>query len=366
MLAGLWPDKGGNLHTLTIGRPDDWHIHLRDGDSLARTVGDASRYFGRVLVMPNLAPPVREVAEARAYRQRILALAPEGFEPVMALYLTDSTPASAVAEAKASGFVAAGKLYPAGATTHSDAGVTRVERLYPLFEAMQKADMVLSIHGEVTDPEVDVFDREAVFVERTLAPLVAAFPELRVALEHISTREAADFVAAAGPRVAATITAHHLLYNRNDMLGSGMKPLYFCLPVLKRDAHRQALVAAAVSGSPAFFLGTDSAPHPRHAKESACGCAAGCYTAPAALELYAEVFEAEGALDRLEAFASHNGADFYGWPRSQETITLARQEWRLPACLPYGKETLMPIRGGEALAWRVTAGARHPLGDRLE
>ncbi|MGI9323376.1 MAG: dihydroorotase, partial [Pseudomonadales bacterium] len=325
-----------------------------------------SRCFGRALAMPNLTPPVTSVAAAGAYRQQILALAPAGFEPVMTLYLTEETSKDDVVAAKQSGFVSAFKLYPAGATTNSAAGVTQVENLYPLFETMQAHDMALSIHGEVTDKEVDIFDREAVFIERSLAPLVARFPNLRVVLEHITTQEAADFVAASSDKVAATITAHHLLFNRNDMLtAGGMKPIYYCLPVLKRDSHRQALVSAVISGDPSFFLGTDSAPHPRHAKENACGCAAGSYTAHAAIELYATVFDSAQALPRLESFASHFGADFYQLPRNQDEITLAREAWQAPQSLSFGKDELLPLCGGDKIDWQVVSGARHPLSDKL-
>lgn len=354
------------MDKLTITRPDDWHIHLRDDDCLARTVGDAGRYLGRALAMPNLVPPVTSVEAAGAYRQRILQYAPAGFAPMMTLYLTDQTSADTVVAAKQAGFIQAFKLYPAGATTNSAEGVTQVEKLYPLFEVMQEHDMTLSIHGEVTDSEVDVFDREAVFIDRTLAPLVKRFPRLRLVLEHITTRQAVDFVTTASAKVAATITAHHLLFNRNDLLAGKMRPIYFCLPVLKREAHRQALVAAATSGNPGFFLGTDSAPHPRHAKEAACGCAAGSYTAHAAIELYAEVFDAAGALSKLEGFASHYGADFYQVPRNQGSITLTREAWQVPERLCLGKEELIPIRTGGKINWTVTTGVRHPLSASLE
>lgn len=346
---------------LTITRPDDWHIHLRDGNYLPRTVADASRYFGRLLVMPNLVPPVTDVQAAKAYRDRILALAPAGLHPRMTLYLTDETRADSVIAAKRSGLVAAFKLYPAGATTNSAAGVTAINRLYPVFERMQEYDLVLSIHGEVTDAAVDVFDRESVFIDRVLTGITRDFPALRIVLEHITTAEAVAFVESAPAGVAATITAHHLLYNRNDMLAGTMKPVYFCLPLLKRDRHQKALIDAATSGKPSFFLGTDSAPHPRHAKENACGCAAGCYTAHAAIELYAEVFASQGRLERLEGFASHFGADFYRMPRNQDKITLQPFAWRGPETLGFGDDRLMPLRGGAEIAWQVTQGTRHPL-----
>lgn len=345
------------MQSITIKRPDDWHIHLRDDAYLPRTVADVSRYFGRALVMPNLVPPVTTVADARAYRDRILACTDASFEPLMTLYLTDQTDEDTVVAARQSGFVHAFKLYPAGATTNSASGVTAIEPLYPLFEAMQKHDMVLSIHGEVTDSEIDIFDREAVFIESILAKLVHTFPELRVVLEHITTREAVSFVMESREKVAATVTVHHLLYNRNDMLAGGIKPVHYCLPVLKRNTHQSALIEAVTSGSPRFFLGTDSAPHPRQAKENACGCAAGCYTAHAAIELYAEVFDAAGRLDRLQAFASEHGPDFYGLPRNLDEIQLTRAAWQVPAVISFGDDELVPTRSGEAVAWTVTAGA---------
>lgn len=346
------------MHSITLKRPDDWHIHLRDDTYLERTVRDAARYFGRVLVMPNLVPPVTDVNLARAYRDRILDHAPDGFTPVMALYLTDQTSTDTVVAASQSGFCPAFKLYPAGATTNSAFGVNAIEAMFPVFEAMQEHDVILSIHGEVTDDGVDIFDREAAFIDTMLTKIVQEFPALRVILEHITTREAAQFVAEANDKVAATITAHHLLFNRNDMLVGGMKSIHYCLPILKRDIHQQALVKAAVSGDHSFFLGTDSAPHPRHAKENACGCAAGCYTAHAAIELYAEVFEAENALERLEGFASEYGADFYGYPRNTDTIQLDREAWQVEETLTFGTDELIPTRGGETVAWRVTSGAR--------
>ncbi|MEE2653078.1 MAG: dihydroorotase [Pseudomonadota bacterium] len=343
------------MQTLHITRPDDWHIHLRDGDALTQTVSDASRYFGRAIVMPNLTPPVRKLDEARAYHERILAAIPAeraSFIPLMVLYLTDRTQPADIAEAKASGLVYAAKLYPAGATTNSDAGVTDVDGLWPVLDEMAKQGMPLLVHGEVTDADIDIFDREAEFIERHLKRIVAAFPSLKVVLEHITTADAAEFVASAGENVAATITAHHLLYNRNDMLAGGIRPHYYCLPMLKRNRHQQALIAAATSGSPKFFLGTDSAPHGRHRKEADCGCA-GCYTAYAAIEMYAEAFEAAGALDKLEAFASFHGPDFYGLPRNQDQITLQKADWQAPEALPLGDDTVRPLRAGETLRWQV-------------
>ncbi len=344
------------MQTLHITRPDDWHIHLRDGDALTQTVSDASRYFGRAIVMPNLTPPVRKLDEARAYHERILAAIPAeraSFTPLMVLYLTDRTQPADIAEAKASGLVYAAKLYPAGATTNSDAGVTDVDGLWPVLNEMAKQGMPLLVHGEVTDADIDIFDREAEFIERHLKRIVAAFPSLKVVLEHITTADAAEFVANTGENVAATITAHHLLYNRNDMLAGGIRPHYYCLPILKRNRHQQALIAAATSGSPKFFLGTDSAPHGRHRKEADCGCA-GCYTAYAAIEMYAEAFEAAGALDKLEAFASFHGPDFYGLPRNQDQITLQKADWQAPEALPLGDDTVRPLRAGETLRWQVT------------
>ena len=341
---------------ITLTRPDDWHIHLRDGAMLKAVLPDVAREFARAIVMPNLVPPVVTTEDARAYRERILAALPAGasFQPLMTLYLTGNTPPEEIARAKASGIVHAVKLYPAGATTNSDRGVTDIRAVYPVFEAMQREGMVLCVHGEVVDPGVDIFDREKVFIDRVLAPLLRDFPELKVVMEHITTRDAAEFVKAAPANVGATITAHHLLYNRNAMLVGGIRPHYYCLPILKREEHRQALVAAAVSGNPKFFLGTDSAPHPKHAKESSCGCA-GCYTAHAAIELYAEAFDQAGALGRLEGFASHFGADFYGLPRNEGRITLVKEAWTAPAPIEVepGVE-LVPLRTGEALHWRLT------------
>jgi dihydroorotase len=339
--------------TLTIARPDDWHVHFRDGDLMKAVAGATARQFGRAIVMPNLKPPVTTVEQAAAYRGRILAALPAGsaFEPLMTLYLTDKTPPDEIAKAKASGFVKAVKYYPAGATTNSDSGVTDIRRCDAVFEAMAASGLPLLLHGEVTDPEVDAFDREKVFIETVLRPLERRFPKLRMVLEHITTREAALFVSSAPENIAATITAHHLLLNRNALFAGGIRPHHYCLPVLKRETHRVALLKAATSGNPRFFLGTDTAPHARAAKESCCG-AAGIYTAHAAMELYAEVFEREDRLDRLEGFASHYGPDFYGLPRSRETVTLAREPWEVPASYPFGDETVVPLRAGERLAWR--------------
>ena len=340
--------------TLTITRPDDWHLHVRDGAALSAVLPDTARQFARAIIMPNLKPPVTTVAQAQAYRARILAALPAGmqFEPLMTLYLTDNTGPEEIAAARASGFVHGVKLYPAGATTNSDAGVTDIRRCYPALEAMQRAGLPLLVHGEVTDPAIDIFDREAVFIERVMTPLRRDMPELKVVFEHITTKDAAQYVRDASGPVGATITAHHLLYNRNAIFTGGIRPHYYCLPVLKRETHREALVAAATSGSERFFLGTDSAPHARGLKEHACGCA-GCYTALHAMELYAEAFDAAGALDKLEAFASFNGPAFYGLPRNTGTLTLEREDWELPAELPYGDTTLVPLRGGETLRWKA-------------
>jgi dihydroorotase len=339
---------------LTITRPDDWHLHLRDGDSMAAVLPHTAKQFARAIVMPNLKPPVTTVEDARAYRQRILAAIPAGiaFEPLMTLYLTDRTSADEIRLAVDSGFVKAVKLYPAGATTNSDAGVTSIEKTYPALAEMERLGLPLLVHGEVTDPAIDIFDREAVFIETVLFPLIKRFPALRVVMEHITTRDAAQFVVSEGPAIAATITAHHLLYNRNAIFQGGVRPHYYCLPVLKRELHRQSLVASAISGNPKFFLGTDSAPHSKSSKETACGCA-GCYTAPVALELYVKAFEQAGALDRLEGFASFFGADYYGLPRNTEKVTLTRQAWQLPTAYPYGSESLVPLGAGETLDWRL-------------
>ncbi|WP_313818790.1 dihydroorotase [Cupriavidus sp.] len=340
--------------TLTITRPDDWHLHLRDGAALAAVLPDTARQFGRAIIMPNLKPPVTTVEQAAAYRARILAALPSGmaFEPLMTLYLTDNTPAEEIVAAKASGFVHGVKLYPAGATTNSDAGVTDIRRCAATLEAMQRAGLPLLVHGEVTDGDIDIFDREAVFIDRVMRPLRKDFPELKVVFEHITTKDAAEYVAEAEGPVGATITAHHLLYNRNAIFTGGIRPHYYCLPVLKRETHREALVKAATSGSARFFLGTDSAPHARGLKEHACGCA-GCYTALHAMELYAEAFDAAGALDKLEGFASFHGPAFYGLPRNTGTLTLSREDWELPAELPYGDTTLVPLRAGETLRWKA-------------
>jgi dihydroorotase len=343
------------LERLTLTRPDDWHLHLRDGAMLRAVVGATARVFGRAIVMPNLKPPVTTTAAAEAYRARILEALPPGtsFEPLMTLYLTDRTSVEEVARARASGIVHAFKYYPAGATTHSDAGVTALANTYPALAAMEKHGMVLSLHGEVTDPDVDVFDRERVFIARHLVQIVRDFPALRIVLEHITTSEAAAFVRDASLAVAATITPHHLRYSRNAMFaGNFIRPHHFCLPVPKRETHRQALLAAATSGDPKFFLGTDSAPHTRHAKESACGCA-GCYTAPTALELYAEAFEDAGALDRLEGFASFYGPAFYRLPRNRDRVTLSREAWTLPPLDAIDGEAVAPLSAGETLRWRV-------------
>ena len=340
---------------ITITRPDDWHLHLRDGAALATVLAHSARQFARAIVMPNLRPPVTTLEEARAYRRRIIAALPGGvhFEPLMTLYLTDKTPPDEIAQAAASGLVQGIKLYPAGATTNSDSGVTDVGRCAAALAEMEKRGLPLLVHGEVTDPAVDVFDREAVFIERILQPLMARHPGLKVVLEHITTRSAVDFVLAAGANLAATITAHHLLYNRNAIFAGGIQPHYYCLPILKREVHRQALLAAAVSGSGKFFLGTDSAPHARTSKETACGCA-GCYTAHAALELYAEAFDSVGALDRLEAFASFNGADFYGLPRNVGSVTLQRAPLAVPEEFVYANgDRLVPLRAGQVLSWRM-------------
>ncbi len=339
---------------IKLTRPDDWHLHLRD-DALMRSVlPDTARQFTRAIVMPNLRPPVTTTEQALSYRQRILAALPAGsnFQPLMTLYLTDNTPAEEIRKAKQSGVVHAVKLYPAGATTNSDAGVTDLRKTYAALEEMQRCGMPLLVHGEVTDPAVDVFDREAVFIERVLQPLLKDLPELRVVFEHITTKDAAQFVTDAPDNVAATLTAHHLLYNRNAMLAGGIRPHYYCLPVLKRETHREALVAAASSGNKKFFIGTDSAPHAQHTKETACGCA-GCYTAHAAIELYAEAFEQARALDKLEAFASFYGADFYGLPRNTQTITLREEEWHVPVSMEFGDYRLVPLRAGEMMKWKL-------------
>lgn len=343
-----------NAERLVLARPDDWHLHLRDGNVLASVLPDSARQFARAIAMPNLQPPVTTVEHARAYRDRIQAAVPTGmhFDPLMTLYLTDSTSPSEIARAKASGFVHALKYYPAGATTNSENGVTDLKRISSVLAAMETHDVPLLVHGEVTDPSIDIFDREAVFIERHLARLVQEFPGLRIVLEHITTTAGAQFVMDMPDTIGATITAHHLLLNRNALFSGGIRPHHYCLPVLKREHHRQALLAAATSGSPKFFLGTDSAPHPRHAKESDCGCA-GIYTAHAAIELYAEAFEQVDALDRLEAFASFHGADFYRLPHNAETITLDRRAWTVPGQLGAGPEAIVPFRANQTIAWRL-------------
>lgn len=343
------------LNTLTITRPDDWHLHVRDGEALHTVVPHTAAQFGRAIIMPNLKPPVTTAAQALAYKARILAAVPAGvdFEPLMTLYLTDNLAPDEIARAKAAGVVAA-KLYPAGATTNSDAGVTDLRKIYPVLEAMQREGMLLLVHGEVTSSDIDLFDREAVFIEQQLIPLRRDFPGLKIVMEHITTTEAAQYVGEADALLGATITVHHLLYNRNAIFTGGIRPHYYCLPVLKRETHRRALVQAATGGSPKFFLGTDSAPHAAHLKEHATGCA-GCYTAHAAMEMYAEAFDNAGALDKLEGFASFFGADFYGLPRNRGTLTLQRESWTPPDSFAFGQAALKPLRAGEALPWRVRA-----------
>ncbi len=342
------------MQSLSITRPDDWHLHLRDGAALAAVLPDTARRFARAIIMPNLKPPVTSLEAARAYRERILAALPPAmnFEPLMSLYLTDNTAPAEIEKAKASGIVHGAKLYPAGATTNSDHGVTDLRKIEAALGAMQACGLVLQVHGEVKDIAIDIFDREKVFIERVMRPLTEKFPRLKIVFEHITTRDAAEFVAAAPANVGATITAHHLLLNRNALFAGGMRPHHYCLPVLKREEHRQALVRAATSGSAKFFLGTDSAPHAKHLKENDCGCA-GCYTAHAGIELYAEAFEQAGALDKLEGFASFFGADFYGLPRNQERITLLREAWQVAARLRFGSDELVPLRAGSAIPWRV-------------
>lgn len=339
---------------LTLLRPDDWHIHLRDNAALQNTVPDVARVFSRAIIMPNLVPPVRDTAAAKSYQERILNARPQhsNFNPLMTLYLTDQTTAEIIHQAKDSGFIYAAKLYPAGATTNSDSGVTALEHIYPALEAMSEVSMPLLVHGEVTHNEVDIFDREKRFIDDQLIGLIARFPNLKVVLEHITTADATEFVLAASDKVAATITAHHLLFNRNHMLVGGIKPHFYCLPILKRNTHQEALLDAATSGNPKFFLGTDSAPHAQHAKENACGCA-GCYSAFAAIELYAQAFEQRNALDKLEAFASHFGPDFYDLPRNQDSITLVREPWQVPSQLPFGEHPVIPLCAGETLNWRL-------------
>ena len=342
------------MNELTITKPDDWHLHLRDGEALRAVLPHSARRFARAIIMPNLQPPIVSTQSALAYRERIRAALPSGarFEPLMTLYLTDQTTPDEVRRASASGVVYAIKYYPAGATTHSESGVTDLRRCFNSLEAMAETGLPLLVHGEVTDIQIDVFDRESAFIEHTLGPLVQRFPGLKIVLEHISTADAVQFVLAAPPNVAATITAHHLLLNRNALFQGGLRPHHYCLPLLKREEHRQALLNVIVSGHPRFFLGTDSAPHARAAKEAQCGCA-GVYTAHAAIELYAEAFEAASALARLEAFASFHGADFYGLPRNSEQLTLVRREWTIPDELPYGASTVIPLRAGEPMRWAV-------------
>ena len=342
------------METITLTRPDDWHLHLRDGDALNAVVGHSAAQMGRAIIMPNLTPPVTTTEQAIAYRQRILQALPEesAFEPLMTLYLTDTTPPEEIERAWASGVIKAVKLYPAGATTNSDSGVTDLRHCDTTIAAMAEAGMPLLVHGEVTDSNIDIFDREVVFIERVLKPLLERHPTLKLVCEHITTEQAAEFVTQASDNVAATITAHHLLFNRNQMLVGGIRPHYYCLPILKRERHRQALLSAATSGNAKFFLGTDSAPHAQNAKESSCGCA-GAYTAPAAIELYAMAFEQAGALERLEAFASLNGPRFYGLPANADTITLERHAWQLPEHYPYADgQRIVPLQAGETLAWK--------------
>ena len=342
------------MDQLTITRPDDWHIHLRDGTYIQQTVLDASRTFGRVLAMPNLDPPITNWRLAKEYREKIMPFASFNFQPLFALYLTENTtPKDIERTKKNSDFIPAYKLYPAGATTNSKFGVNSIEKMYPIFESMAANDLVLCVHGEVTDSNVDVFDREKFFINEILSKVIEEFPDLRIVLEHITTEDAVNFVSSSTQNVAATITVHHLLYNRNALLAGGLNPLYYCLPVLKRDTHQKALVKAATSGNPKFFLGTDSAPHPRYEKEKICGCAAGCYTAHAAIELYAEVFDKFDALGKLEGFASHFGADFYRFPRNEDNITLEKICWKVQKEIKFGNDQLVPIKAGETLKWRI-------------
>ncbi|MEW8173044.1 MAG: dihydroorotase [Candidatus Thiodiazotropha endolucinida] len=339
---------------ITLIRPDDWHLHLRDDEAMKSVVAHTAERFARAIVMPNLKPPVTTTAMAMAYRERILSALPHNsdFTPLMTLYMTDRLTSDEVIAAKKSQIIKGIKLYPAGATTHSDAGVTDIRKLYPVLETMQREGLPLLIHAEVTDPDVDIFDREQVFIDRHLRPLTRDFPALPMVFEHITTRQAVDFVRANEGTVGATITVQHLLYNRNAMLVGGIRPHYYCLPILKRESHQRALIEAATSGESHFFLGTDSAPHPQHAKECACGCA-GCYTAHAAIELYAEIFERANALDRLEGFASLFGPDFYGLPRNRDTITLAKKEWNIPESYQFGQDRVVPLGGGEAVNWQL-------------
>lgn len=349
------------MNELTITRPDDWHLHLRDDEYLTLTVAATARCFGRAIVMPNLRPPITNTEQADKYRQRILTHCPAQFDftPLMTLYLTDNTSPEDIEKAYHSGFVKAVKLYPAGATTNSDHGVTAIDKIFPVLETLQTLGMPLLIHGEVTTATVDIFDREAVFIDTLLKPLKNKFPRLKIVFEHITTEEAVQFVTNSDETVAATITAHHLLYNRNHMLAGGIRPHFYCLPVLKRSRHQHALIAAAISGNPKFFLGTDSAPHTQQTKENACGCA-GCYTAASAIEMYAEVFEMHHALHRLEGFASFFGPDFYQLPRNKQTLTLVRKPWRIPNSYDYGGAHLIPLRAGEEMAWQVIEADKHP------
>ncbi len=345
------------MQTLTITRPDDWHLHVRDGAALTRTVNDSAKQFSRAIIMPNLVPPVLNAAQAGEYRQRILAALEPGksFDPLMVLYMTDNTSAQDIFDAHESGFVKAVKIYPAGATTNSDSGVTNVLAKTEVYEAMQKVGMPLLIHGEVTDSHIDIFDREKIFIDCTMSQLVERFPALNIVFEHITTKDAAEFVSAQTGPMGATITPQHLLFNRNDMLVGGIRPHFFCLPILKRNIHQEALIKVATSGSPKFFLGTDSAPHATDKKEAACGCA-GCYSAFSAIELYATAFEHAGALDKLEAFAAFNGPDFYGLPRNTSTITLVKQDWQVPNTLPYTDSNITPLLAGETLPWQIQVG----------
>lgn len=338
---------------LKLTRPDDWHIHLRDGKALKQTVKDAARTFGRAIVMPNLIPPIKNAQQATCYQQRILNACPNNsqFQPLMTLYLTDNTSSNDIKIAKESGNIYAAKLYPAGATTNSDSGVTSLTAIYPTLATMADYGLPLLVHGEVTRPDIDIYDREKYFIDEQLNQLVKEFPNLKIVLEHITTKEAIDFVLEAPVNIAATITAHHLLYNRNDMLVGGIRPHYYCLPIMKRNSHQQALIKAAISGNPKFFLGTDSAPHPQFKKEASCGCA-GCYTAYAAIELYTEAFDRANALDKLENFASYFGPNFYGLPANQDTITLVRRNWQAPYTIPFGDEQLIPLRAGEIIQWQ--------------
>lgn len=342
------------MDKITLTRPDDWHLHLRDGAALRDVVGFSAAQFQRAIIMPNLVPPVTTTAAALAYRERILAALPANspFTPLMTLYLTDNTSPDEIARAAATGHIYAVKLYPAGATTNSDSGVTDVKRCHAALEAIAEHNLTLCIHGEMATPDTDIFDREAAFLEQRLAPLLDDHPQLRVVLEHLTTAAAVEFVKNGPERLGATITPQHLLLNRNHLLAGGIRPHYYCLPILKRERDREALLAAATSGHPRFFLGTDSAPHAQGAKESACGCA-GVFSAPLAIELYAEAFQSVNALDRLEGFASHHGADFYQLPRNEKTITLERVARHIPATLPYGDEQIIPMRAGEQVTWRI-------------